>query len=270
MANIFPDKKVNLRSLIFNPAWYEFFDMIEKKPYYKRMEEIFSEYLVKNKYAIIPYPELVFNAMNILSPNKIKCVFIGQDPYPTVNKINGRWIPEAMGCCFSVPLGYPKPKSLENIYKNLLDFRHIKEIPSTGCLAGWILQGCLMINASLTTFAGKKNAHKNVWKNFTNDLLAYINSKCNNVVFVVWGKDAHLLCLNIDPMKHHIITSSHPSPLGFDKTFSGFIYGALNPSKRKNVVYKPFKTIDHFGGINEYLRSVNKGEIMWDLFDVIG
>lgn len=268
-CNFFPDKKVKLRSLVFNPAWNEFFDLIEKKSYFRRMEEILSEYLVKNKDAVIPYPELVFNPMNVLSPSKIKNVRIGQDPYPTVSKINGQWIPEAMGFSFSVPRGHPKPRSLENIYQNMLEYKHLSKIPETGCLATWVMQGCFMINASLTTFAGKRNAHANVWKHFTNDLLAYINNKCNNVVFNVWGKDAHLLCLNIDPVKHCVITSSHPSPLGFDKTFSGFVYGPVKNSKnRKVVTYPPFKTIDHCGLTNEYLKSVNKGEIMWDLLDI--
>ena len=36
----FPENKVVLRKLIFNPSWNEFFDIIERKPYYKGMERI--------------------------------------------------------------------------------------------------------------------------------------------------------------------------------------------------------------------------------------
>lgn len=264
----FPDNKIKLRSLIFNSAWYEFFDIVEKKAYFKRMESILSDYLSKSDEIILPYAELVFNILNILSPKQIKVVICGQDPYPGVNKINDKLIPQAMGFSFSVPLNYPKPDSLKNIYENLFEFGHISKIPDNGCLSFWVLQGCFMMNATFTTFYTKKNVHRNLWKCFTDDLLAYINMKCKNIVFVAWGKDAHILCQNIDPYKHHIITSSHPSPLGYEKTFSGFAYGKFkNLKDRKMVTYPSFKSTDHFGRINNYLKSINKTEIIWNLIE---
>src|SRR5581483_9845500 len=116
------------------------------------------------------------------------------------------------GFSFSVPRNYPKAKSLSNIYQNLALFNHIKQIPNSGCLSLWVLQGCFMINASLTTLLGQSNAHKDVWTEFTTDLITYLNSKFENLVFVAWGAHAHNLCRNVDPNRHHIITSSHPSP----------------------------------------------------------
>ena len=263
----FPNKKVTLRSLIINPAWNDFFDMIENKPYYKRMEEILSSYLESNKETILPHGELAFNSFNVLSPDKIKTVLIGQDPYTDIKKINNKMIPQAMGFSFSVPKNYPKPPSLQNINQNLLTFGHIRKIPDSGCLSYWVAQGCFLINAAFTTFFNKKNAHRTLWEKFTDDLIYYISTRCKNIVFLVWGAFAHKLCLNIDPYIHHIITSSHPSPLGFDKTFSGFVYGKVkNPKDRKQVTYQPFQSVDHFGRTNNYLKSVNKGEILWDLF----
>jgi uracil-DNA glycosylase len=264
----FPDKKIKLRSLIFNPTWNDFFDIVEKKTYFTGMERILSDYLEKSNETILPHAELVFNIFNVLSPKQIKVVISGQDPYPGTNKINNKLIPQAMGFSFSVPQNYPKPDSLKNIYENLLQFKHITRIPNSGCLSYWILQGCFMMNAAFTTFYTKKNVHRNVWKCFTDDLLSYINTKCENIVFVVWGKDAHILCQNIDPYKHQIITSSHPSPLAFEKTFSGYAYGKFkNPRDRKVVTYPSFKSTDHFGRINNYLKSVNKREIIWDLIN---
>jgi uracil-DNA glycosylase len=263
----FPDNKVTLRSLIFNPDWNDFFDIVEKKPYFKGMERIFCDYLEKGKETILPYAELTFNSFNILSPHQIKVLVIGQDPYVNVNKINDKTIPQAMGFSFSVPKNYPKPPSLQNIYKNLLDFGHIRKLPDSGCLSYWVTQGCFLINASFTTFYGKMNAHKNVWKDFTDDLMKYINAKLEKVVYLVWGAFAHRLCLNIDPYRHHIITSSHPSPMAYENTFTGFIYGKVkNPRDRKPVTYSSFKATDHFGRTNIYLKSVGKSEILWDLF----
>jgi len=265
----FPDGKVKLRSLIFNPAWNDFFTIVENKKYFQGMERILSEYLLKKEDTILPHAELVFNAFNVLSPKQVKVIIIGQDPYPGANKINNKMIPQAMGFSFSVPLNYPKPPSLHNIYDNLLTFNHISEIPSGGCLSAWVLQGCFLMNASFTTLFTKKNVHKAIWKDFTDDLLTYFNDKFENLVFVVWGGEAHRLCQNIDPYRHHIITSSHPSPLGFDKTLTGLTYGKVKNFKdRQQVSYPSFKSTDHFGRINNYLKSVKKKEIIWDLVNV--
>lgn len=263
-SECFPDNSVRLRSLIVNPAWNEFFDKIEKKPYYENMERIISGYL-KKKESIVPHAELVFNVFNALSPDQIQVVIIGQDPYPGANTFEKKEIPQAMGFSFSVPLNYPKPPSLNNIYSNLLEFGHIRKIPNGGCLASWILQGVFMMNSSLTTFIGNRNhPHKDLWKNFSADLIDYINKKCKNVVFLVWGKPAHLMCSNLDPYKHCIVTSSHPSPYAYAETVTGNTYG----KNRKPTTYPSFKSTDHFGRMNEYLKSVGKKEIFLDLIDV--
>jgi uracil-DNA glycosylase len=261
----YPDMKVDLTQLVFNTKWYEFFDLVYQKKYFGKIEQILSK-VIEKKHTILPYPELVFNALNILSPAKIKVVIIGQDPYFNTNLIGIKSIPQAMGCSFSVPRGYPKPPSLTNIYKNLFDHHHITSIPTTGNLSYWLLQGCLMINAAFTTIQGKANAHKDTWKEFTQDLIKYINSACDNVVFMAWGKDAHTLCLNIDPTKHHIITSSHPSPYSYSSEYNGWAYG-LDVKNRKQVKYPPFKDTDHFGEANSYLQSIGKSGIIWDLFE---
>lgn len=264
----FPSKKVNLRELVFNPAWNEFFNQIEKKSYFKQIERILSDYLMKSKETILPHAELVFNIFNLLSPKNINVVIIGQDPYPGSEMVDGKIVYHATGSSFSLPVHIQKTKSLDNIYQNLHTYHHIRKIPTSGCLAPWILQGCFLLNATLTTFHTQRNGHRNVWKNFTTDLLSYINKNCENVVFLVWGKDAQLVCKNIDPVKHHIITSSHPSPLGFDKTVGGYAYGNFkNESDRPRVTYPPFNTVDHFGKANEYLLSNKKREILWDLID---
>jgi uracil-DNA glycosylase len=264
----FPNKKVSLRSLMFNGAWNEFFDIIEKKPYFKKMEDILSKHLERDGQIILPHAELLFNAFNVLSPKKISAVIIGQDPYPGAEKINGKFIPQASGYCFSAPANFPKPLSLNNIYENLLQFGHIRSIPQSGCLSSWVLQGCFMINASLTTFYQEKNSHRIIWKNFTDDLIAYINKTCNNIVFLVWGKDAHVVCKHVDPTKHYITTSSHPSPLAYDKSMTGWAYGHFKDERdRTQLTFPSFRSTDHFGRANNYLKSVGKKEFLWDLLD---
>ncbi|AGC01813.1 Uracil-DNA glycosylase family 1 [Acanthamoeba polyphaga moumouvirus] len=252
----FPDNNVKLRSLIFNPAWNEFFDSIENRKYFNVLEEDLSNCLKSGK-NIVPYPELLFNIFNVISPKKIKVVIIGQDPY-IAQCIPG--VPQAMGLSFSVPMNCEIPPSLKNIYKNLLDFKNIVSIPDHGCLASWVVQGCFLFNAALTTILKISNAHKKLWENFAKDLLKYITDKYQNLVFIVWGKFAHEMCQNIDPEKHCIITSSHPSPLA-KLPFGGTTYG----KNKKYTKYPLFKDVNHFGIANKYLKSHGKGEILWDV-----
>jgi len=260
----FPNQKVNLESLIFNSEWFEFIEQVANKKYYNNIEKILSKCLEKKQF-IVPYPQLIFNAMNTMYLRNIRVVIIGQDPYFGVLQINGKRIPQGMGNCFSVCVGFPKPPSLTNIYGNLHKFGHVKQKPSSGNLSMWALQGCLMINSALTTVQGMPGAHQALWKDFTTDLIRYINTKCDGVVFLAWGAHAHKLCLNIDPTKHKIITSSHPSPMSFMNTLDGLTYG-MDPTKRKQITYPPFKDVDHFGEVNRYLQQKEKQPILWDLF----
>ena len=198
---------------------------------------------------IVPPPELVFNIFNITNLSKIKVVILGQDPYQ-----NDEW---AMGFSFSIPFGIRITQSLDNIYKNLMKYGHINERPESGCLAGWVLQGCFMLNASLTTFVDISNAHRKIWYEFSRQLLKYINDHCSNLVFISWGADAFKACDQIDRAKHCVIASSHPSGRSFNKSMTGFHNG-------KSQTYPPFESADHFGLANKYLRAHDKGEIWWD------
>lgn len=266
----FPDYQVKLRYLLFNSAWDEFFSMIEKKPYYPRIEDILSRFLSEKQHLLTPPAELLFNAFNILSPDKIRVVIIGQDPYPGSEKINDMRILHATGLSFSIPSNLSKADSLRNIYQNMKNFGHVQRFPDSGNLGPLAIQGCFFVNAALTTFFGSRGAHTKIWKDFTNDLIEYLANQMDSLVFLVWGKGAHNICMHVDPTKHYIITTSHPSPLSYYKTFSGMAYGKFKDERqRQPVTYPPFETIDHFGRVNKWLKQQDKQPIVWDLLDSI-
>lgn len=265
----FLERQVKLKELLFNSTWNDFFATTENTFYYRKIENFLTNCIHDSKKLIYPYPELLFSIFNLVSLHKIKVVLIAQDPYPGyVINSHGIKVPYATGCSFSIPYNCAnsKPPSLNNIYQNLLRFNHIKKIPENGLLIPWIIQGCFLINASLTTLAGESNTHRDMWRHFSNNLINYINNNCENIVFLVWGKDANIICQNVDPDKHFIITSSHPSPYSFNKTFSGVSYG--NDKMKQITIYPSYESVDHFGETNRYLRSVNKEEILWDLINI--
>lgn len=247
----FPDGKVKLRKLCINPAWDKFFDQNEET--IADLEKALTQKLKENK-NIVPYPELIFNSLNILSPKSIKVVFLGQDPY--IGK------QQAMGLSFSVPNGFaPLPPSLKNIYANMKNFGHIREIPDTGLLSGWAVQGCFMINTSLTTVLGTSNAHSDAYGAYSDAHIEYINNNCDNIVFLAWGKYAHSVCTVVDHKKHKVIYSSHPSPYSAASKVNGFLDG-------KKIIHPSFEENDHFGLVNKHLKSVGKDPILWDIFDI--
>lgn len=258
---VFPDKTVTLQSLIYDLSWNEFFESVCQKSYYTQLEALLTANL-KAGQLILPYPHLVFNMFNLLPLSKISVVIIGQDPYINTLVFNNKRIPQATGCSFSVPMHYPIPPSLINIYKNMMHFKQLSKMPINGNLATWMLQGVFMINTSLTTLNGQSNAHQKRWTQFTRDWLLYMNEKCENIVFLIWGKHAYEACQVIDPQKHHLIITSHPSPYSYDRTFKGTNKLGLTRN------YPAFKDVDHFKQTNIQLTKIGKPAIVWDLIDI--
>ena len=90
------------------------------------------------------------------------------------------------------------------------------------------------------------NWKKKGWEIFTDKIISLISEKHEHIVFILWGNFAQQKVKLIDEKKHFIIKSVHPSPFS---ARNGFFDS------------KPFSKC------NEYLTSVNKENIDWDLAD---
>lgn len=265
----FPNGQVELRKLLFNAGWYEFLYERLSLPYFKKLEESIGNCLENTNAMIVPPAELVLNAFNLTSPSRIRVVILGQDPYPGGRAIDVEderiWVPNAMGSCFSVPIDMPISDSEVNIFKNMISFGHLQEMPEGGCLSFWALQGCFLFNAALTTINGKCGAHRSIWQEFTSDVIHYLATNFEKLVFVLWGVDANNLCKDVDPNRHCIISSSHPSPQSCHNTFRGYKYGDKSVRRNKDQTYPSFMSVDHFGKINQHLVSIGQQPIYWNL-----
>lgn len=122
-----------------------------------------------------------------------------------------------MGMCFSINQGVKVPPSLKNIYLALqndegIDFKNPN--PLHGDLTEWGRQGVFMLNAVLTVRQGKSNSHqKKGWESFTKETLKQVNKRCQNVVYLLWGKKAHETEKILNTEKNLVICEVHPSPL---------------------------------------------------------
>ena len=194
-------------------SWHEALAPEFAKPYFKQLDAFLtSQYRSKT---VFPPEHQIFEAFRLCDLDRIKVVIIGQDPY------HGRG--QGHGVCFSVQRGIRPPPSLKNIYKELKSDLGLP-VPSHGYLKKWADQGVLLLNAVLTVISGQANSHrKRGWETFTDAVIALINKKCENVVFLCWGKPAQVRAKNVSRTRHCIIESSHPSPLGATKTAKPFI-----------------------------------------------
>lgn len=202
-----------------------------QKNYFKYIKEFIKEERLEK--TIFPPASDLFNAFKLTDFNDVKVVILGQDPYHGEK--------EAMGLSFSVRRGVRTPPSLRNIFKELNDDLGIVRTDTD--LSDWAKQGVFLLNTVLTVEKDKANSHKDIgWEIFTDFVIKQINDKLDNVVFILWGRQARDKKRIITNPSHYIIESAHPSPLS---AYNGF-FGS-----------KPFSKT------NLYLKAHNKKEINW-------
>ena len=220
--------------MLLNNKWTSFLENEMDLEYFVKLKQhIDKEYKSKT---IFPKQENIFRAFNLISPQKIKVVIIGQDPYHGIDQANG--------LAFSVSKECKIPPSLNNIFKELADDIGCA-MPVNGELDKWSKEGVFLINSVLTVELSKANSHKNIgWEIFTDSVIKKLSTEFENIVFILWGNPSQKKEILIDNNKHLIIKSSHPSPLS---SYRGF-FGS-----------KPFSKA------NEYLKTNAKKEINWCL-----
>ena len=205
-------------------SWLEHLQEEFSKPYMVNLKEKLQK-LKKNKVIFYPPGPLIFNSFNLTPLEKIKVVILGQDPYHGPG--------QAHGLCFSVPDGIKPPPSLLNIYKELESDIGKKITTQNGNLEAWAKQGVFLLNTTLTVEQSKPLSHQELgWSEFTNKAITIISRELNNIVFILWGSHAQSKKNLIDPNKHLILTSAHPSPLS---AYRGF-FGSKPFSKTNNFL----------------------------------
>ena len=212
-------------------SWQEFLKAEFDKPYFKELADfLHQEYETKT---IFPPKKLVFSAFTT-DLSDVKVVILGQDPYHTPGA--------AEGLAFSVPSSQPVPPSLINIYKEIdSDIGSHKN--SSGSLRNWQNQGVLLLNTVLTVEAHRAGSHRGKgWETFTTAVISYLNSNLDNLVFILWGRDARNKKSLIDTSRHLVLEAAHPSPLS---------------------AYNGFFGCKHFSKCNKYLEEHGKTPIEW-------
>ena len=184
---------------------------------------------------IFPSTENIFRALELVSPEDVKVVVVGQDPYHDINQANG--------LAFSVNKNNTIPPSLKNIYREIKRDLNSKTLQN-GDLTQIAKQGVLFLNSVLTVEAHKPGSHLNIgWQEITDTIISLLSSE-KNIVFMLWGNFAQLKEKFIDLNSNLVLKTSHPSPLS---AYRGFIGS------------RPFSKC------NKFLKSKGKKIIDWSL-----
>lgn len=161
-----------------------------------------------------PPPLERYRALELLSPDEVRVVILGQDPY------HGEG--EAHGLAFSVPNGIRMPPSLRNIFRELSSDMALP-FPRDTDLTRWAKQGVLLLNTSLSVAPGKPGSHAGSgWKKVTDAIIQALANSDKPRVFVLWGRHAQSKRSLIPEGGIHLVLESvHPSPLSVHRGFFG-------------------------------------------------
>ena len=144
----------------------------------------------------------------------VKVLIVGQDPYPTPG--------HAVGLSFSVAPGVAPPKSLVNIYRELVDDLGVPP-PTSGDLTPWADAGVMLLNRCLTVAPGQSASHRGRgWEAVTDQAIRTLALRAKEgapLTAILWGRDAQSLKPELTPIPW--VESVHPSPLSAHRGFFG-------------------------------------------------
>ena len=216
--------------------WQTLLQQTCQKPYFaqliRRVQDAYGSTTV------YPPRENLFACLQTMTPEQVRVVILGQDPYHEPGQANG--------LAFSVCPGTKLPPSLQNIFKELQSDLDLPA-PVCGDLRPWAQQGVLLLNTVLTVEQWKANSHKDYgWQTFTDDIIAALTQLPQPIAFILWGAQAQKkeALIRRSPHPRLILKSPHPSPLS---------------------VYRGFYGSRPFSQVNSFLHLHNQPPIDWRL-----
>ena len=170
--------------------------------------------LLRQSRTVYPPAGMLFHTLELLAPQEVRVVILGQDPYIEEN--------QAHGIAFSVPRDTALPPSLKNIFREYQsDLGY--PAPGSGDLTKWVKNGVLLLNSILSVNAKSSASHKELgWEDFTDRIIKRLAEDDTPKVFILWGSFAQKKAgLIPDDSPHLVIKAVHPSPLSAYRGFFG-------------------------------------------------
>jgi uracil-DNA glycosylase len=196
------------------PGWKKHLAQEADKPYFKDLSRfLIQEYNSGQK--IFPPRPCILRALQEVDYADVRVVLLGQDPYHNDG--------QAIGRCFAVPNEFfPKPPSLQNIFKEIESDLGQTIPKEQSDLSGWAKQGILLLNTVMTVRAHQAFSHRDKgWETFTDQVIRELSEREEPIVFILWGAAAQKKKDIIRENVHFFLESAHPSPLSAYRGFFG-------------------------------------------------
>ncbi|WP_461632131.1 uracil-DNA glycosylase [Labilibaculum euxinus] len=182
--------------------------------------------------------------------NKIPVVILGQDPYPQAGVATGRafevnglnsWhdkfrnvsLKNILRCIYKAATNeerkYSEIKSQLNEGDQLVMDSDFKILPPNQLFKYWSEhENVLLLNTAFTCEIGKPNSHTKLWAPFTQKLLQFIAAANPEMVWFLWGNNAHQVVKNIEISNK--IETTHPM-MCYQRE-NDILYGHINPFQK--------------------------------------
>ena len=162
---------------------------------------------------VVIYPPHPLRLLQALSPDEVRVVSLGQDPYHGPG--------QAEGLSFSVANGVKAPPSLVNIFKELKrDLGWVPPSPYHASLMPWVEKGVFLLNQTLTVREASAASHAHLpWSALTKVILEEVMRSKGPAVVMLWGAHAQKsesdLALWAKAYQKDVLLlrANHPSPL---------------------------------------------------------
>lgn len=177
---------------------------------------------------IYPAKSDVFKAFKLCSPEKLKVVILGQDPYHDGSATGLAFANGIEKLRLSPSLEKIQDTVETDVYENL-------NLGFDTTLESWAEQGVLLLNTALTVQRGQANSHFKVWKRFTSIILDIISENYPGTIFMLWGKQANTYIKGdqYDLRDNcNVMTASHPAAAAYNKVF----WECDNFNKANNII----------------------------------
>lgn len=193
--------------------------------------------LTRNRIAWNPGRSRLWRSMDLCPLDTVRCVIVGQDPYPRAQ--------HATGVAFSVPLDCLEyPPTLNMILEELKNDQKIET--NHGNLEKWCEQGVLLWNCIPSCELGRSKSHDwPEWRLLTAEVFKILSAK--HCPFALLGSTAADYDVFINQDVCDVIYTCHPSPRAHINTTNPFLGSRL------------------FSRINVALKEVGYEQIDWSL-----
>lgn len=156
-------------------------------------------------------PARPFRAFELVAPDAVRLLLVGQDPYPTPGDANG--------LAFSSLRGVPA--SMRNVYKAFEAHLPGFSRPRVADLEPWARQGVLLLNTALTVRLGEIGSHLAIgWQPWTRGVVRALYRSRQATggsvpVAWLWGKPAQQFfddaVQGLDVPAERVLRARHPS-----------------------------------------------------------